>query len=126
MPTARELTRDEWLTYRQVAPPTVIPPTPDELRLRAHVLAEVREAAAALKQRFAVSRVLLFGSLADAHTFTSTSDVDLAVEGLAVSDYWAAWRTVEECIPDRTVDFVELERASSPLKQAILRYGIDV
>jgi hypothetical protein len=48
----------------------------------------------------------------------------LAVEGLGSSDYWRAWRVVEEVIVDREVDLIEIETASDALKQAIRRYGV--
>lgn len=128
MPTALELTHDGWQKYLQAAPRVVTPRAPGgaELRLRERLLADVRQAAAELKRRFAISRVLLFGSLADGVWFTSDSDVDLAVEGLAPCDYWTAWRTVEEFITDREVDLVDLETASSALQQAITRYGVEL
>ncbi|MBP1465718.1 nucleotidyltransferase domain-containing protein [Candidatus Chloroploca sp. M-50] len=128
MPTALELTRDEWQQYLHPAPTAAMPHVPDsaELRLRERLLADVRQAAAALKGRFAVSRVLLFGSLVDGVWFTSDSDVDLAVEGLAPSDYWAAWRTVEEFITDREVDLIDLDLVSGTLQQTITRYGLEL
>jgi uncharacterized protein len=128
MPTALELTRDEWQKYLPAAPTAATPRVPGaaELHLRERLMADVRQAAVELKRRFAVSRVLLFGSLADEVWFTSDSDVDLAVEGLAPHDYWAAWRTVEEIITDREVDLVDLEAASGALQQAIIRYGLEL
>jgi predicted nucleotidyltransferase len=128
MPTALELTRDEWQQYLQAAPTAAMPLVPGtaELRLRERLLSDARQAAAELKRRFAVSRVLLFGSLTDEVWFTNDSDVDLAVEGLAPHDYWAAWRTVEEIITDREVDLVDLDAASSTLQQAIKRYGLEL
>lgn len=128
MPTALELTREEWQQYLQAASAAALPLAPGtaELRLRERLLADARQAAAELKRRFAVSRVLLFGSLADGVWFTSDSDVDLAVEGLAPHDYWAAWRTVEEFITDREVDLVDLDSTSGTLQQAITRYGLEL
>jgi predicted nucleotidyltransferase len=79
-----------------------------------------------LKSRFAVRRVVLFGSLAHISWFTSGSDVDLAVEGLDTKEYWEAWRLAEEIIGDRPVDFIEIEAAMESLKQAIKRYGVEL
>jgi len=98
----------------------------EEQRIRAHLLARVRAAAAMLKSRFAVRRVVLFGSLAHAAWFRRDSDVDLAVEGLAATEYWEAWRAVEEALEGRPVDFIELESAGKSLQQAIARHGVDV
>lgn len=128
MPTALELTREGWKPYieaarRRPAPPE---PTPAERRERARLLARVREAAEALKARFEVRRVVLFGSLAHEAWFVPDSDVDLAVEGLAGSDYWRAWRLVEEVISDRLVDLIEIETAGKSLREAIERYGVEL
>ena len=128
MPTALELTREGWKPYleaarRRPAPPE---PTPAERGERARLLARVREAAEALKARFAVRRVVLFGSLAHAAWFAPDSDVDLAVEGLAGADFWRAWRLVEEVIGDPVVDLIEIETAGESLRQAIERYGVEL
>jgi len=73
-----------------------------------------------------VRRVVLFGSLAHAAWFRRDSDVDLAVEGLAVTEYWEAWRAVEEALEGRPVDFIEIESAGESLRQAIARHGVEV
>jgi predicted nucleotidyltransferase len=98
----------------------------EEKRARAQLLVRVRAAADLLKSRYAVRRVVLFGSLAHAAWFMPDSDVDLAVEGLAGTDYWQAWKAVEEVLGDRPVDFVEIESAGESLRQAIARYGVEV
>lgn len=128
MPTALELSREGWKPYLEAARhrPASPEPTPAERRERAYLLARVREAADMLKARFAVRRVVLFGSLAHAAWFVPDSDVDLAVEGLAGGDYWRAWRLVEEVIGDREVDLIEIETAGKSLRLAIERYGIEL
>jgi predicted nucleotidyltransferase len=90
------------------------------------LLSRIREAAAALKSRFGVRRVILFGSLAHAAWFVPDSDVDLAVEGLKGDDYWKAWRLAEEIIGERPVDLIEVERAGEALRRAIARQGVDL
>ncbi len=76
--------------------------------------------------RFGVRRVVLLGSLAHGAWFAPDSDVDLAVEELHATDYWAAWRLAEEMIADRPVDLIEMERVGSALRRAIERYGIEL
>ena len=126
MPTALDLTREEWESYLEVA--SRRPPLPElttsEQRNRERLLERIREAAAALRARYAVRRVILFGSLAHAAWFVPDSDVDLAVEGLAGDDYWRAWRLVEEIVGDRSVDLIEIETARESLREAIRRHGI--
>ncbi|HIC95908.1 TPA: DNA polymerase [Candidatus Bipolaricaulota bacterium] len=128
MPTALELTREGWKSYLKAVRHRPAPPEPTlaERRERERLLARIREAAAALKARFGVRRVVLFGSLAHEAWFVPDSDVDLAVEGLAGDDYWAAWRLVEEVIGDRLVDLIEIEVAGESLRRAIERYGVEL
>ena len=81
-------------------------------------------AAALLRRRFAVRRVILFGSLADGDWFSADSDIDVAVEGLAPGDYWEAWRLLESVIGERPVDLVEIESAGESLRRMIERTGM--
>ena len=128
MPTALELTREGWKRYVEAASrqsePVEVRPKVEETRKQ--LLACMHKAAAMLKSRFAVRRVVVFGSFAHAAWFVPGSDVDLAVEGLAPKDYWQAWRIVEEIISDRPVDLVEIEAAGESLRRAIERYGIEL
>lgn len=128
MPTALELTREEWESYlrdgvRRAAPAA---PDPGAVKQREALLERVRKAAAQLKARFGVRRVVLFGSLAHEAWFLDDSDVDLAVEGLRSSDFWAAWRLAEEVIAVRRVDLVDYEAASDGLRAAIDRHGVEM
>jgi predicted nucleotidyltransferase len=128
MPTALELTRDGWQPYlktprRPIAPPK---PTAEERRTQERLMTAARQAAALLKQRFGVHRVILFGSLADNDWFSVDSDVDLAVEGLTPNDYWEAWRLVESMIRERSVDLVEIECVGEALRRMIERQGIEL
>jgi predicted nucleotidyltransferase len=128
MPTALELTREEWEPYlrgwaRREAPATL---DPEAVEQREALLERVREAAAQLTARFEVRRVVLFGSLAHEAWFMDDSDVDLAVEGLRAADFWAAWRLAEEVIAVRRVDLVDYEAASEGLRAAIDRHGVEM
>jgi len=128
MPTALELTREEWQPYIEAARQRqALPrPTPKEQREREQLLDRVHEVSTALKTRFGVQRVILFGSLANPEWFILDSDIDIAVEGLAVDDFWQAWQLAEEIISDRAVDLVEIEIAKESLRQAIQRYGLEL
>jgi len=128
MPTALELTRKQWQPYldgaRQRKATPRAPTSAQHERDR--IIALVREASIALKQRFGVKRVVLIGSLAHATWFMDDSDVDLAVQGLRDSDYLEAWGVVEDIIGDRPVDLIEIDRAGESLRRAIERYGIEL
>ena len=128
MPTALELTREGWKPYLEGPrrPPSPPKPTAEERRTRERLVTTARQAAALLKRRFAVRRVILFGSLADSDWFSVDSDVDMAVEGLAPGDYWEAWRLVEGVIGERPVDLVEIELTGESLRRMIEREGIEL
>jgi predicted nucleotidyltransferase len=128
MPTALELGHERWQSYLGAAgrnrdrfPGGGL--TPSE---REGLMKKVRKIAAELKIRYHAKRVILFGSLAHHHWYESDSDVDIAVEGLAVDDYWQAWKLAEEVITERPVDLVEMEMASESLKASINRYGVEI
>ncbi len=133
MPTALELSREDWQPYirgaiKRASSENLV--GDERLRpsehLRRSLLRKVRLAADMLRERFGVQRVILFGSLAREEWFTTDFDVDLAVEGLAPERYWEAWRSVEELISDVPVDFAEIEIARPSLRRAIMRHGIEV
>jgi predicted nucleotidyltransferase len=130
MPTTLELTPAERARYiaaarlRAASPPT--PDAPSLQREREVLLDRVRLIATELKARFGVRRVILFGSLAHGAWFTADSDIDLAVDGLQEDSYWEAWRVVEQFIPDRPVDLVELDAASLSLRETIESDGIEM
>ena len=128
MPTALDLTREEWKSYLEAARRRPAPAglTPAEQHERERLLDRIREAATVLKTRFGARRVILFGSLAHAAWSTPDSDVDLAVEGLVGEDYWRAWRVLEAIIEDRPVDLIETEMAGESLRRAIQRHGVEL
>ncbi len=128
MPTVLELKPSEWQKYIDAARKR--PPLPEismsERELRERRLGRVHQAVRQLKTQFGVEKVILFGSLMDASQFLPGSDVDLAVIGLRSEDYFEAWRVVEAIIEDCPVDLVEMERVTDSLRQAILKYGVEV
>jgi len=128
MPTALELSREEWQPYLEAAAKRTPPPplSPRDRREQESLMRRVRAAADLLKTRFGARRVILFGSLAHQGWFAPDSDVDLMVEGLVAGDYWQAWRLVEETIGDRGVLLIELETASPSLLQSIRRHGVEL
>ena len=128
MPTALELSREEWQPYIEAARKRLVSPNLSlaEQEQREQLLTRVREAARQLKFQFNVQRVILFGSLAGTDWFVPDSDVDLAVEGLTADNFWHAWQIVEDVIGDRPVDLVEIETASDALRDAIQKHGMEL
>jgi len=125
MTTALELTPEQlkkFIKYhRHRKPPSL---TAAEISEREELIAQVREAALILRQKFNAKRVVLFGSLAHQAWFTPQSDVDIMVEG--VNDYFQAWRVVEKIISKRSVDLIDWDMASEGLKRAVTRKGIEL
>lgn|GEM_PF-684704 len=71
------------------------------------------------------TRVMLFGSLARGDGFTPLSDIDLAVEGIAWSDYWRVFSEVSK-LTSFGVDLVVLEDASPEFRHRIYLEGEDL
>jgi predicted nucleotidyltransferase len=128
MPTALQLTPAERQSYiegiRHRTDLLNKPLTPEEASAREQLLARVRLAAAEIRARFGVKRIILFGSLAHGawSWFSSDSDVNLAVEGLEGQAYWETWQIID----DRRIDLVDVATASPSLRQAIEHHGVSL
>lgn len=79
--------------------------------------ARLPEVVRILVEDFGVQRVILFGSLRWG-TLHETSDIDLAVTGLAPESYWRALDRVTRAA-ERPVDLVPLDEASASLRARI-------
>lgn len=128
MPTALQLTREQWARYKEhnLQRSKQRAPSTEEERERQRLMKRLRRVAKALKEEFDVKRVVVFGSLAHAAWYMPDSDIDLAVDGLANSDYFKAWRLAEEILEDRPIDFIDMQAAGNSLRKAIERDGIDL
>jgi predicted nucleotidyltransferase len=78
-----------------------------------------------LKDKYAVRRVLLVGSLARGDSRPG-SDIDLAVEGLGAADLFRAGAELEREAGGFDVDLVPLEDASPEFRLAAQREGIEL
>ena len=128
MPIVSELTPKERKHYIDALRnrPPFPEPTPEVHAEHERLMVLVRESANMLKTRFGAKRVILFGSMAQPLFFRLDSDIDIAIEGIAVEDYWEAWREVEKIIEDKSIDFIDIADAREPLKWAINYYGIEL
>jgi predicted nucleotidyltransferase len=79
-----------------------------------------------LKEQFKVKRVALFGSLLNAAKMHQDSDIDLAVWGLADTNYYAAVAQLLDLDPSFSIDLVQVEAAAPALRQSILTSGIEL
>ena len=78
-----------------------------------------------LKTRFAVTKVLLFGSLARGD-FHKWSDIDLAIWGGKPTDYYRAVAFASGYSEVFKVDLVDGEDCSESLRQHILKEGVEL
>jgi predicted nucleotidyltransferase len=84
------------------------------------------QAAKLLQEKFAVTKVALFGSLLHLQKMHYHSDVDLAVWGLSDDRYYQAVAELLDLDSEFSIDLVQVESASPPLQNAILTTGIEL
>ena len=70
-----------------------------------------------------VRRAYLFGSVIHPGTFHTSSDIDIAVEGMTVQEYFALWRALEQALPEWRIDLCDIT-APSPFVACIHRTGV--
>lgn len=87
-------------------------------------LQQADNAAHWLKTSFGVKEVILFGSLLSPEQVHLTSDIDLAVRGLASQCYCEALGALLCQVKDFDIDLVRIEDAQPSLVDSILRQGI--
>jgi predicted nucleotidyltransferase len=85
-----------------------------------------RSAAQLLQNRYGVNRIRVFGSLLHPDQFHAKSDVDLAVEGLAVQDYWDALADILFLDNEITVDLVDPSTCPPAVWANVEREGVDL
>jgi predicted nucleotidyltransferase len=74
-----------------------------------------------LKERFGARRVILFGSIAGQGIWHGRSDIDLAVEGLAETDFFPAYSACRDLLPRGIeLDLVTLEDVYPEMRARIL------
>lgn len=82
-----------------------------------------QQAAKLLVNKYAVEKVVLFGSLLKPCPIRDHSDIDLGIWGLADQNYHSALNDVSNLTVDFSFDLVQLESASSSLKHVIQQQG---
>ncbi|MGC8495148.1 MAG: nucleotidyltransferase family protein [Syntrophobacteraceae bacterium] len=85
-----------------------------------------RSAARILRERYGATRVRAFGSILHSERFHAGSDVDLAVEGISVADYWDA--VAEVFLLDETIaiDLVDPDSCSPGIWSVVEKEGVDL
>jgi uncharacterized protein len=88
-------------------------------------LAAARRIAEVLARQYGVDRVYLLGSLARGTTVHESSDVDIAVEGLAPDRYFEALAELWDLLPPGAeLDMVPLEYASAEMLAVVKSEGV--
>ncbi|MBO9336657.1 MAG: nucleotidyltransferase domain-containing protein [Roseiflexus sp.] len=90
-------------------------------RLAQQARQDARHIAAMLRQKFGVTRIILFGSLMT-DRFSAKSDIDLAVADLAPADYFPALAEAGK-LSDFPVDLKPLEVLVPHVRDRILEHG---
>lgn len=70
-----------------------------------------------------VRRAYLFGSVVRPGAFRQDSDVDIAVEGIGVAEYFSLWRDLEHVTPNWVIDLRDITR-SSPFADHVRARGL--
>jgi predicted nucleotidyltransferase len=126
--TALELSRHEWQQYTPTAVVTRRKWEADEtVKSRWQAAQELaQQAAQLLRTDFAAKKVILFGSATHPSLFTPWSDVDLAVEGISATQFYAAVATVTGLSSSFRVDLIDLGTCTARLRQEIEQHGVDL
>lgn len=78
-----------------------------------------------LKNKYGVTKVVLFGSLLNYKNMNHNSDIDLAVWNLSETDYFKAVGFLLEIVDDFSIDLVEIQNAKPYIIDAI-NQGIEL
>ena len=124
--TAATLTQADIVRFRDnlTRRPLSIAGQTQQRLVRARLIAG--RAAALLKEKFSVPRVVVFGSITMPELFHTHSDIDLAAWGMNGSDYYRAVGVLQALDPEFSVDLVLFEEASPNLQRTIQSEGIDL
>ena len=85
-----------------------------------------RQAADALRQQFAVSKVVVFGSLVHPGSFTPWSDVDIAAWGLQPHETFRAIGVAMDISAEIPINLVDMGACRASIREVIEREGIPV
>lgn len=83
-----------------------------------------RQAAAALREQFGVSRVVVFGSLVHPGWFSPWSDVDIAAWGIGPEDTFRAIGVAMDLDTEIAVNLIDVGACSASLLETIERDGV--
>ncbi|MDJ0510468.1 MAG: nucleotidyltransferase domain-containing protein [Crocosphaera sp.] len=79
-----------------------------------------------LKEKFGVTKVMVFGSILNENCFNLASDVDIAAWGISPTDTFQAMGELRELDDEIEVNLVDINACSQQLKDKILQEGREV
>ena len=124
--TVDVLTRQEIAEYRSTARKRKEEGRIRQEQRRERAIYVAKLSAKILKEQFAVTRVILFGSLARGDLFHAHSDVDLLVSGLEERALYRAVGVLLSLDPEIQIDIVRFEDASELLRATIEQEGVSL
>ena len=117
--TAADLTPQELYLYRRAARERMRQVREDVALRRDRAMDLARRAAQLLRERFGVTRVVVFGSVVREGCFTPWSDVDLAAWGLKSADTFLAIGVTHGLDPEIEVSLVDMSICPPSLSAVI-------
>ncbi|KAA3661456.1 MAG: nucleotidyltransferase domain-containing protein [Chloroflexi bacterium] len=85
-----------------------------------------RQAANLLRSEFGARSVMAFGSLIGSGPYDARSDIDLAVSGIAIEDFFRAVAHTMSVSSDFKIDVVDLVDCSEEIRKTIMQKGVEL
>jgi predicted nucleotidyltransferase len=126
MTTALELTPEELATYRAAARRRHEQEQQELAQREKRAWELARRSAALLRERFAATRIVVFGSLVCKGCFTPWSDVDIAAWGIRPEDTFRAMGAVMDLASEIEINLVDVNTCSASLLDVIEREGAEL
>jgi predicted nucleotidyltransferase len=124
MVTAREITPEQFASYREGARRRQEAERWALVAREERAWALARHVADLLRERFAIERVVVFGSLVHPGCFTPWSDVDIAVWGLRPEETFRAIGLAMDAAAQIAVNLVDVGACRASLLEVIEREGV--
>jgi predicted nucleotidyltransferase len=126
MPTVHHISPEKLAIYRATAQRRREQEDTILHQRRQQAWAAARQAAELLKTQFQATRVVLFGSLVQEHSFTRWSDIDVAAWGIAPEDTFRAIGAIQDLNSPITVNLVDVNTCRASLLRELEQTGIEL
>ena len=126
MAPVREITPEEMAEYRATARQRSIQEHHYTAQRQERAWELARQAAGLLKEKFGVTRVMVFGSLVHEGCFTRWSDVDIAAWGSRPEDTFRAIGAAMDIDSEIEINLVDVATCRPELLATIEREGVEL